>query len=126
MRFSKSFCALTLLALAIAGIRAYSQASVTENQTTYLYVNGSTGSDSHSGTYSSPLKTIQAAVNKANVNNQKRIGTKIIVESGVYRQSVTINRPWNGSSGTHQFAWSYGTGMSTWGDSTSLTARRFD
>lgn len=98
MRFSKSFCALTLLALAIAGIRAYSQASVTENQTTYLYVNGSTGSDSHSGTYSSPLKTIQAAVNKANVNNQKRIGTKIIVESGVYRQSVTINRPWNGSS----------------------------
>jgi hypothetical protein len=98
MRFSKFFNVLVLSALATAGCRAYSQASVTENQTTYLYVNGSTGSDSHSGTSSSPLKTIQAAVNKANTNNQKRIGTKIIVASGVYRESVTVNHVWNGSS----------------------------
>jgi hypothetical protein len=98
MRFSKFFNVLILTALATAGCRAYSQASVNENQTTYLYVNGSTGSDSHSGTSSSPLKTIQAAVNKANTNNQKRIGTKIIVASGVYREPVTINHVWNGST----------------------------
>ena len=98
MRFSKSFCVLVLAVLAVAGSRAYSQASVTENQTTYVYVNGSTGSDSNSGSSSSPLKTIQAAVNRANTNNQKRIGTKIIVASGVYRESVNINQPYNGST----------------------------
>ena len=39
----------------------------------------------------SPLKTIQAAVNKANTNNQKKIGTKVIVNAGVYRETVSIN-----------------------------------
>jgi len=95
MHFKKSFFILLLTALAIAGPRARSQATVTENQTTYVYVSKS-GSDSHSGTSSSPLKTIQAAVNKANYNNQKSIGTKIIVGSGVYRETVTVNR---GSTG---------------------------
>lgn len=98
MYLSKSFRVFILSVLAIAGIRVYSQASVTENQTTYLYVNGSSGSDSNSGSSSSPLKTIQAAVNRANTNNQKKIGTKIIVQSGVYRESVSVNQPYNGST----------------------------
>ena len=91
MRISKSLSVLILSALAVAGIRAYPQASITENQTTYVYVNASTGSDSHTGSSTSPLRTIQAAVNKANANNQKKIGTKIIVASGVYRESVSVN-----------------------------------
>ena len=96
--YSKVLTVFIFLALAFAGSCAYAQASITENQTTYLYVNGSTGSDSHSGSSSSPLKTIQAAVNKANTNNQKKIGTKIIVESGVYRESVTVNPVYGGST----------------------------
>ena len=98
MHFSKMVSVFILLALAFAGSRAYTQASVTENQTTYVYVNGSTGSNSNSGSSSSPLKTIQAAVNKANTNNQKKIGTKIIVASGVYRESVVVNPVYAGST----------------------------
>jgi hypothetical protein len=98
MHFSKMVSVFILLALAFAGSRAYTQASVTENQTTYVYVNASTGSNSNSGSSSSPLKTIQAAVNKANTNNQKKIGTKIIVESGVYRESVVVNPVYAGST----------------------------
>src|SRR5690348_15279675 len=88
---SRALCLISLVALAAAGPAAYSQANVVENQTTYLYVDAQSGSDSNSGSSSSPLKTIQAAVNKANTNNQKSVGTKIIVNSGVYRETVSIN-----------------------------------
>lgn len=91
MRLAYVCSALSLAALAIAGPYARSQANVTENQTTLLYVSAAKGSDSNSGSSSYPLKTIQAAVNKANTNNQKKIGTKIIVNAGVYRETVSIN-----------------------------------
>ena len=81
---------LAILAIAMAGTRVHAQANVTENQTTYLYVDASKGSDSYPGTYNSPLRTIQAAVYKANTNNQKWIGTKVIVNPGVYREAVNI------------------------------------
>ena len=71
--------------------RASAQASVTENQSTYIYVDAKNGSDSNSGTQSSPLKTIQTAINKADADNQKGIGVKIIVNPGVYRETVTIS-----------------------------------
>jgi hypothetical protein len=90
MRFTKSFLILLLAGLAFPGARARSQANVTENQTIYLYVDAQKGSDSNTGTASLPLKTIQAAVNKANVNNQKGIGTKVIINAGVYREFVNI------------------------------------
>lgn len=91
MRLAKVCTAVSLAALAIAGPYARSQANVVENQTTLLYVDASKGSDSNPGSSSSPLKTIQAAVNKANVNNQKKIGTKVIVNAGTYRETVSIN-----------------------------------
>ena len=91
MRLASVFSALSLAALAIAGPAARSQANVVENQTSVLYVDAQKGSDSNSGTSSYPLKTIQAAVNKANTNNQKKIGTKVIVNAGVYRETVNIN-----------------------------------
>jgi len=91
MHFKKAALSIFLAVLAITGSRAHSQASVTENQSTYIYVDASKGSDSNSGSSSAPLKTIQAAVNKANTNNQKKIGTKVIVNPGVYRETVSIN-----------------------------------
>lgn len=97
MHFTKWFVLSALAVLALAGTRVLSQANVTENQTTYIYVS-TAGSDSHSGTSSSPLRTIQAAVDRANTNNQKRIGTKVIVNSGVYRESVSINQISNQST----------------------------
>ena len=82
--------ALLLAVFVVSGIRSSAQAHVTENQTTYLYVDANSGNDGHAGTKSSPVKTIQAAVDKADTNNQKNIGTKIIVNAGVYREDVNI------------------------------------
>jgi hypothetical protein len=90
MRTSKFFITFTLAVLAIAGTRARCQASVTENQTTYIYVSKS-GSNFVSGASTAPLNSIQAAINKANYNNQRGIGTKIVVGPGVYREAITIN-----------------------------------
>ncbi len=86
----KALFALLPAILLVLGIRASAQAHVTENQSTYLYVDAKTGNDGHTGAKSSPLKTIQAAVDKADTNNQKNIGTKIIVNSGVYRETVSV------------------------------------
>lgn len=91
MKLARVLSSLSLAASAVAGPFAYSQANVVENQTTILYVDAQTGSDANSGSSSAPLKTIQAAVNKANTNNQKSIGTKIILNAGVYRETVNVN-----------------------------------
>lgn len=66
------------------------QANVVENQTTYLYVDANSGSDSNAGAPSSPLKTIQAAINKAATLNQQGVGVKVVVNPGVYRETVNI------------------------------------
>jgi hypothetical protein len=91
MRLAKVFTSFSLASLLIAGPLAFCQANVVENQTTVLYVDAQKGSDSNPGSSSSPLKSIQAAVNKANTNNQKKIGTKVVVNAGVYRETVNID-----------------------------------
>lgn len=91
MRVRKSVLIVLLATLAFAGVRANSQANVNENQKTFLYVDTAKGSDSNPGTAAQPLKTIGAAVSKANANNQKSIGTKIIVNPGVYREFVNVS-----------------------------------
>ena len=91
MKLARVLSALSLAVLAVAGPAARSQANVVENETSVLYVDAQKGSDSNSGASSSPLKTIQAAVNKANINNQKSVGTKIIVNAGVYRETVNVD-----------------------------------
>ena len=90
MLFRKAPFALLPAILAVTGIRVSAQAHVTENQSAYLYVDAKSGSDGNSGGQNAPLKTIQAAVDRADANNQKWIGTKIIVNPGVYRESVNI------------------------------------
>ncbi len=76
--------------LAMPGIRADAQANVVENQKTYIYVDQKSGSDANVGTWQEPLKTIQAAVNKAKANNLKSIPTKILINPGIYREFVNI------------------------------------
>jgi Chitobiase/beta-hexosaminidase C-terminal domain/MBG domain (YGX type)/Right handed beta helix region len=90
---------LTVLFLAIvvvAGIRANAQAHVVENQTTFVYADALNGSDSNSGTITSPFRTIQAAINKANTYNKASVGTKVIINPGIYREYVSIGN--NGST----------------------------
>ena len=82
MHFMKILAGLVIATLASPGIRVCAQAHVTENQTTYIYVDGKVGSDTNAGTQSTPLRTIQAAVNKASANNIKSIGTKVIINPG--------------------------------------------
>ncbi len=81
---------LLLATLTVAAIRANSQANVIENQTTYLYVDAQKGSDTNTGTATLPLKTVGAAIKIANLNNQKSIGTKVVINPGVYRELVNI------------------------------------
>ncbi len=91
MQYRKSLItALSLAIVAAAGIRVNAQAHVVENQTNFVYVDATTGSDSNSGTLSSPFKTIQAAINKANTYNRASVGTKVIVNPGIYREYVVI------------------------------------
>src|SRR4051812_41150046 len=92
MQYRKSLLSVVSLAIvAVAGSRVNAQAHVTENQTTFVYVDATTGSDSNSGTISSPFKTIQAAIYRANSYNKASIGTKVIVNPGIYRELVAIS-----------------------------------
>jgi hypothetical protein len=105
MQFTKSLLILCLAGLAMAGTRARSQANVVENQTNAIYVDSAKGTDvitdvSLAGTAAKPMQTIQAAVNLANTKNQQKVGTKIIVNPGVYRESVAISTITNQSAAT--------------------------
>ncbi len=91
MRLTRLIYFICAVALAITGSIAHSQATVVENESAVLYVDAQSGSDSNPGSAGAPLKTIQAAVNNANANTQKSIGTKIIVNAGVYRETVKID-----------------------------------
>ena len=72
-------------------IYCIAQASVNENLETYfLYVDGTKGSDSNSGTQQSPLKTIGAATTLAIAKNHDGIGTRVIINPGTYREDVSL------------------------------------
>jgi hypothetical protein len=90
MRSKKVLFALFLATLAVTESRMSAQANVVENQTTYIYVDASLGSDSNSGAQATPFKTIQVGINKASALNQQGIGVKVIINAGVYREAVTI------------------------------------
>jgi hypothetical protein len=71
---------------------ALGQATVNENlETATIYVDATNGSDSNSGTKSNPLKTIGAAASIAESNNHSGIGTKVIINPGTYRESITLS-----------------------------------
>jgi Legume lectin domain/Chitobiase/beta-hexosaminidase C-terminal domain/MBG domain (YGX type)/Right handed beta helix region len=90
MQYCRSFSLVLLATMAITGIRVNAQAHVVENQTTYIYVDATNGSDKNSGTVSSPFQTVQAAINKANTFNRASVGTKVIINPGIYREYVNL------------------------------------
>ena len=89
-KLMKNFVALIFVTLVLLANRAIAQANETENQRTFLYVDANLGSDTNSGAQSSPFKTIQVGVNKANAINQTGVGVKVVVNPGVYREFVNI------------------------------------
>ena len=87
MRISNSFSVFMLAVLTMAGVRLHSQAT-----TATIYVgHTSTPAVNATGTISAPIGSIQSAVNMANANALRGIGTKIVIAPGVYRETVTIN-----------------------------------
>ena len=72
------------------GNSRYAQAHVVENQTTYLYVDANNGNDSNSGTAGAPYKTIQAAINKSSTLNRASVGSKVIINPGIYREFINL------------------------------------
>src|SRR5947208_12781626 len=91
---------LSLAAIAIfTSCPAWAQAIVNEGlETSIIYVDVKTGSDSNPGTQSSPLKTIGAAIGIAQSNNAANVGTKVIINPGTYREVLTIQAGRNQSS----------------------------
>jgi hypothetical protein len=80
----------SLLPFIWAGM-ALGQATINEGlESSYIYVNGTTGSDSNPGTESEPLKTIGAAASMAETNNHNNIGTRITIEAGTYRETIKL------------------------------------
>ena len=108
MQSTKFIAAILLASLALAGVRARCQANITESQTAAIYVDSEKGSDAALnamstmsastaltkintvGTSIAPLQTIQSAINLATLKNQLNIGARIVVNPGVYRESINI------------------------------------
>lgn len=84
------FGAMAIMACLIPS-SVFGQASINENQTTSIYVDANSGSDSYVGTSAKPLGTIQTAVNKAVALGNTGIGAKVIINPGVYREALTIS-----------------------------------
>jgi len=84
------FLKFTIL-LGAATATSLGQANVNEAlETAMIYVDGSSGNDSNNGSKTSPLKTVGAAVTMAMANNHSNIGSRVIINSGTYRESVIV------------------------------------
>jgi hypothetical protein len=82
-------CLIMLLLLVTSS--AWGQASVNENlESAFIYVDAKTGSDTNPGTKTQPLKTIGAAAGLAVGNNHGGVGTRVIINPGTYRESLSI------------------------------------
>lgn len=90
MNILNPIAALSLTAVTLSSVGVFAQANVAENQSTVLTVDARSGSDVSAG-ISQPLKTLQAAVDKALVNNSHGIGTRVLINPGVYRETLKFN-----------------------------------
>ena len=80
-----------LSALLFLSHLSFGQATVNESlETAYIYVDAAKGNDSNSGTSSKPLKTIGAAASMAVTNNQNGIGSRVTINPGTYRESISL------------------------------------
>jgi hypothetical protein len=90
---------LALLTTLICSSRALSQANVNEGlETAYIYVDQANGNDNNPGTITQPLQTIGAAVTMAETNNASSVGSRVIINPGIYREAVTVAPLQNGTS----------------------------
>jgi len=89
---NKKILLLTGAILLTVSLRGWCQANVNEGlETAVLYVDGANGSDNNPGTESQPLQTIGKSVSLAQANNSNDIGTRVIINPGVYREAVNIS-----------------------------------
>ena len=80
-----------LAAIICASHFSFGQANVNEAlETAFIYVDATTGKDSNSGSQSDPLKTIGAAASMAETNNHNGVGTRVTIEAGTYRETVSL------------------------------------
>jgi hypothetical protein len=90
-RYASALCGLAGV-LFIARF-CVAQATVNESlETAFIYVDGTKGNDSNSGSSSKPLKTIGAAISMAESNNQSGIGSRVTVNPGTYRESLSMQK----------------------------------
>jgi len=83
-------CAVS--ALLLLSHLSFAQASVNERlETAAIWVDGTNGSDSNNGSKTSPLQTIGAAIETALRNNANGIGTRVTINPGTYRESLSIH-----------------------------------
>jgi hypothetical protein len=83
---------LALLFVLFSSLTAFCQASINEGlESAFIYVDALHGSDGNPGTITQPLQTIGAAAAMAIQNNQNGIGTRVTINPGTYRESVTLN-----------------------------------
>ncbi len=72
---------------------AFSQATVNEAaETAIVYVDAVNGSDVNPGTQSQPLASINAGVNLAVANNVQGVGTLVLINPGLYRESLILSQ----------------------------------
>jgi hypothetical protein len=90
MKIRTEIAALFFAATAVMAQRALAQANVIENESAYIYVDASHGSDSNPGTMSQPLKTVSAGEQKAMSNVAHGIGTRVMINPGIYREYVKV------------------------------------
>jgi hypothetical protein len=89
-KYTSALCALA--AILLVSHLSFGQANVNENlETAFIYVDGTNGSDSNSGSKTSPLKTIGAAASMAQTNNHNNVGSRITINPGTYRESIILN-----------------------------------
>jgi len=88
---------VTVTAESASDVSASANATVTissipENEeTAFIYVDPNKGNDSNPGTQAKPLQTIQAAAALASENNKKKIGTRVTLNPGTYRENAQYN-----------------------------------
>jgi len=90
MKFPHFVAYIPLAVLSLPAL-AFAQANINEGlETATVWVDGSKGSDSNSGTQVSPLNTIGAAMTKAVNNNDAHIGSRVILKPGTYREALVV------------------------------------
>ncbi len=92
MNIMNPIAAFCFAAVTFSAVSVIAQANIAGNQsTTIIMVDAYSGSDVAAGVVGQPLKTLQAAVGQALINNSRGIGTKVLVNPGVYREVLNLS-----------------------------------